>query len=161
MRSGPFNPLWTVGKMPCRTSRLMSDEFSCKVTETPPATVLIPSPRRVGAPLRRTQSLPPHARPGAALAPPGPREAGNPGPIAETASLCCSHVSVVSVCCVCSQGQPQPARASPSQPGPGPVSRQPDRAAATRQGPARHKKETRSGRVTEPHDWQVTCGVTW
>ena len=67
-------------------------------------------------------------------------------------------VSFVSVCCVCSQDQPQPARASPSQPGPGPASRQPGRAAATRQGPARHKKETRSGRVTELHGLEAPLG---
>ena len=69
-------------------------------------------------------------------------------------------VSFVSFCCVCSQDQPQPARPSLSQPGPGPTSRQPGRAAATRQDPARNKRETRSDRVTESHDRQVTCCVT-
>ena len=60
--------------------------------------------------------------------------------------------------CAASASKPQPVRASPSQPGPRPASRRSDRAATTRQGPARHKKETRSGRVTS-NDWQVTCGV--
>ena len=75
-------------------------------------------------------------------------------------------VSFVSVCCVCwsppgpsrvrttaasppgpsqvtaGDGFQPPARARPSQPGPAPASRQPGRAAAIRQGPARRKKET-------------------
>ena len=57
--------------------------------------------------------------------------------------------------------EPQPASASPSQPGAGPASRQPGRAAATSQGPARHKKETRSGRVTESHGLVAPFMVTW
>ena len=39
-------------------------------------------------------------------------------------------------------GSQPPARARPSQPGPAPARRQPDRAAAIRQGPAWRKKET-------------------
>ena len=83
-----------------------------------------------------------------------------------------NFVSFVSVCYVCSQPAGQccwvmPARPKPglsrqpaSQPGP---ARQPARASRqpAGQGLARHKKEMSSGQVTESHDWQVTCGVTW